>query len=78
MAYNYKRNESDPKFYSIEEINNIVDEKGLKQFNTIDSNDQNLQETLQELNNGKQLWQYFLALAILFIILEALVIRLWK
>ncbi len=78
VAYNYKRDESNPEFYSIEDINNIIDKKGLKQFNTIDGNDQNLKETLQELNNGNQLWQYFLILAVLFIIVEALIIRLWK
>lgn len=78
LAYNYKRDESKPDFISYEEIQSMISEKGLKQFHVIEEADDNFQETLQELNSGKQLWQYFLIVALVFVFCEALIIRLWK
>ncbi len=78
VAYNYKRNESTPEFYAAEEIRTLISERNLEQFMLIDDTGQNFQETLSGLNNGKQLWPYFLALMFLFILLESLVIRLLK
>jgi len=77
LAYNYKRDESDPRFYSTVELDSMIISSGLKQFTTIQTNNQDFKETLQELNNGKQLWRYFLLLALLSILAEALIIRLW-
>ncbi|MDX9882532.1 MAG: BatA domain-containing protein [Prolixibacteraceae bacterium] len=78
VAFNYKRNESEPDFYRAEELEMLIREKGLKQFDLIDSTDQNLQQTLQDLNNGKQLWPYFLMAALFFVLLETLIIRFWE
>lgn len=78
VAYNYKRDESKPEFIPNEEIQSMILKKGLKHFRVIEETDDNFQETLQDLNSGKQLWQYFLILALLFIFCEALIIRLWK
>ncbi len=78
VAFNYKRDESKPEFYSAEELNTLISEKGLSQFKLLDAAEQNFQEMLHDLNSGKQLWQYFLALALLFVFLETLIIRFFK
>ena len=78
VAYNYKRDESEPEFYSAEEISALISEKGLDQFKLIDDTGQDFQEMLRNLNNGKQLWPYFLILALLFVFAETLIIRFWR
>ena len=78
LAFNYKRDESKPEFFSSEELQTIIKRKGLKQFQVIEDTEGNFVETLQDLNSGKQLWQYFLILALLAVFCESLIIRLWK
>jgi len=78
VSYNFPRKESIPEFYSSEEIKNQIDANNLKQTQLIDVTQEHFSETLKDLNNGKQLWKMFVALAIFFLICEMLVIRFWK
>ena len=78
VAFNYKRSESEPAFYSAEELKTLISEKGFSQVKLLDAAGQDFRETLQILNSGKQLWQYFLLFAVLFVFFETLVIRLLK
>jgi len=78
LAFNYKRDESKPYFYSKKEIQDMISRQNPARFHLIENTGQNITEALQDLNNGKQLWQYFLLLALLFVLSEALIIRFWK
>ncbi|MDP2339261.1 MAG: BatA domain-containing protein [Bacteroidota bacterium] len=78
ISYNYSRKESIPDFYSEEELQKLIQSPDFKQFQLIKSSDLSFSETLQDLNNGKQLWKYFILLAIFFLFCEIAVIRFWK
>jgi hypothetical protein len=78
VSYNYPRKESLPEFYSETDLAKLIENSGLKQFQIIESSDVNFSETLHEINNGKQLWKYFIMLAIFFLFCEMAVIRFWK
>jgi hypothetical protein len=78
VSYNFPRKESIPEFYSSEEIKNQIDANNLKQTQLIDVTQEHFSETLKDLNNGKQLWKVFVALAIFFLMCEMAVIRFWK
>jgi hypothetical protein len=78
ISYNYPRKESVPEYYSEENLQKQLDSKGLKQFQLIKSTQANFSETAQKLSNGKQLWKYFIVLAIFFLVCEVSIIRLWK
>jgi hypothetical protein len=78
ISYNFSRKESIPEFYNENDLRKQIDSKEFKQFQLIGSSDKGFSETVQDLNNGKQLWKYFILLAIFFLVCEMAVIRLWK
>jgi hypothetical protein len=78
ISYNYPRKESVPEYCSEGDLRKQLDAKGLKQFQLIKSTDANFSDTAQNLNNGKQLWKYFIFLAIFFLACEMAIIRFWK
>ena len=78
ISYNFPRKESIPEFYSEDDLKKQIDSKEFRQFQVIELSNVNFSETVQNLNNGKQLWKYFVALAILFLVCEMTIIRFWK
>jgi len=78
ISYNYSRKESVPDFYTEEDLQKIIQSDKFKQFQLVKSSEITLGETLKELSNGKQLWKYFILLAILFLFCEIAIIRFWK
>ena len=78
ISYNFSRKESVPEFYNEDDLKKLIARKGFEQFQVIQSTDLNFSETLQDLNNGKQLWKHFIMLAIFFLFCEMAIIRLWK
>jgi hypothetical protein len=78
ISYNFSRKESIPEFLSDSDLDKITKRKEFKQFQVIQSTNEDFSKTLQDLNNGKQLWKYFIMLAIFFLICEMAIIRLWK
>ena len=78
LAFNFDRKESDMNFYSKEELQKQVDEKGFKNIRIIEPNEKNIANTIQEEKDGKQLWKLFLILALVFLAFEILIIRLFK
>ena len=76
LAVNYNQNESGIEFFSSEELENISDNYDhvflhLEGFEDIG-------KALNDLNFGKQLWQYMILLALLMLLFEILLIKLWK
>ncbi|HAH22363.1 MAG TPA: hypothetical protein DCL77_01095 [Prolixibacteraceae bacterium] len=78
ISYNFPRKESIPEFYSPEDLKDLIPIDNLKQTQVVDTTEGNFSQTLQDLNNGKQLWKLFISLAVFFLICEMAVIRFWK
>lgn len=78
LSFNYSRNESVQEFYSAEELKTILESNKFRNFQLIESTNLTFTETLQDLNNGKQLWKYFIILAFIFLLCEIAIIRFWK
>ncbi|HZL08610.1 MAG TPA: BatA domain-containing protein [Prolixibacteraceae bacterium] len=78
ISYNFPRKESIPGFYTEKDLQKLIEADGFKQFQVIESSAISFSKALQDLNNGKQLWKYFIFLAILFLFCEIAIIRFWK
>ena len=78
LAFNFDRKESDMNFMSQEDLQKQIDEKGLKNISVIMPDEKTLTNALQEVNEGKKLWKLFLILALVFLLSEILIIRLFK
>lgn len=78
LSYNFPRKESIPEYYSPEDIQEWISSEKIGQMHVIGPTDQSFSETLQELNYGRQLWKYFIFLAVVFLFCEMAVIRFWK
>ena len=75
FAFNYNRRESALEFYSLEELESSADGR----YNIIDGNySQDFGSLVLEETEGASLWKYFLILALLFLLLETLLLRLWQ
>ena len=78
LSYNYPRKESIPEYYSAKDLQEWITTEKYAQMHIINPTDQNFGEILQDLQNGKQLWKYFIILAVFFLFCEMAVIRFWK
>ena len=78
LAFNYARVESNLDCYTSNEIKAIIERKGWKNVSVMDANENNLTQTLLESEQGKHLWKLFIFLALLFVVLEILLLRLLK
>ncbi|MBI3520065.1 MAG: BatA domain-containing protein [Bacteroidetes bacterium] len=78
LAFNFDRKESDMNFMSSEDLQKQLDEKALKNISIITPDEKTLTNALQEVNDGKKLWKLFLILALVFLLSEILIIRLFK
>ena len=78
ISFNFSRKESVPDFYSEEDLEKIIQPSKFKQFQLIKASEITFSERLKELGNGRQLWKYFIILAILFLFCEIAIIRFWK
>jgi len=77
-AYNYDRSESNLTCYSVDELNNQIESLQLKNASVIENTDQNFAEIFDDLQHGKQLWKWFIVLALLMVLSEAAIVRFWK
>jgi len=75
FAFNYDRKESQMEFMSLEKIKSYENDN-LKVITP--SAQDNLASVVQEGDTGLSLWKYFLLTALLFLLLEILLIRFYK
>jgi hypothetical protein len=75
IAMNLSRKESELNFISKEELKEI---SGKDNIYLLDVNPGELKSEINKLKNGIELWKYFIVLALIFIIIEILLLRLWK
>ncbi|MFA4852136.1 MAG: BatA domain-containing protein [Bacteroidales bacterium] len=78
ISYNYNRSESDMKFYTVDELKNLIKEKDLKKFNVLNLKNRPISQVLEELNHGIRLWKLFIILTLLFLITEVALLRFMK
>jgi hypothetical protein len=78
LAFNFDRKESDMNFYTKDDLQKQIDEKNIKNILVIEPNEKTLTNALQEATDGKKLWKLFLLLALAFLVIEILIIRLLR
>jgi len=78
LSYNYNRKESLLSFFDADEVNKLIEGKGLKTFSVIKNPNKTLTELILEYNQGKRLWKWFLIAALLFLGIEVLILRFMK
>lgn len=78
LAFNFDRKESDMNFMSQEDLQKQINEKGLKNIGIIEADEKIVTNALHEVNDGKKLWKLFLILALMFLLSEILIIRIFK
>lgn len=77
LAFNYARNESDLTFYTVPEITQFC-QQNPNAFVFRNSSKEQLNSQITNLYFGKQLWKYFIILALLALLFEVLIIRFFK
>lgn len=78
MAFNYDRKESDLRYFTTSELQDMLELQALKNATIVQRVDRNFAEVFDDLQNGKQLWKLFLLLALFFILAEVIIARFWK
>lgn len=78
LAFNYSRVESDLHCYSIEEMDEIIKSKEWKNIRLLDTNQTFSAEMFNEGVEAVKLWKLFIILALFFIVLEVITLRLLK
>ncbi len=77
LAFNHSHAESQMRFYSTEELKQLVaGQKNIQVFDKLD--DAALVKTFKEQYFGQALWKYFLGAALLFLAIEILLIKFYR
>jgi hypothetical protein len=77
LAFNYDRKESQMQFYSIEELRKVFNnKKNVQIYEKV--TDKEFINDFKEKNIGSPLWKYFIWAALIFLLLEVLIIRFLK
>jgi hypothetical protein len=78
ISFNYDRAESAMRFYTRNELDQIIDNQNLYTTKIVESSGKPFVQTLSELNMGIKLWRWFVLLALLFLLAESLLLRFYK
>jgi hypothetical protein len=79
VGFNHNRQESNLRFHDINHLNSIISDNNWKSCKVFDSSDNNqLDSELKEGGQGVKLWKLFIGLTLLFLLLEILILRLFK
>lgn len=74
-SFNFDRKESEMKFLTEEQI---TDSSGSFKINVLDVSKASLTTEIKNIQQGSQLWKWFIIAALLFLVAETLIIRFWK
>lgn len=77
VAYNYPRTESDSESMSDEALKSEIKKAGLPYAEVINSAGDSLRQAIQQKESADALWKWFLVAALLFLVSEILLLRLW-
>lgn len=75
LALDLARQESDLTAYTPEELKAAITQQGLSSFRVIEGGTDDLSLRLNELDQGRKLWKWFILLALLFLAAEVILIR---
>jgi hypothetical protein len=78
LAFNYNRGESDPACNSKSELQSIIDKSRATNISIVNNPEKPMNEFIETLYSGTQLWKYFIWLALLALAAEVLLIRFYK
>ncbi len=78
VAYNYDRKESDPDFYSAETLDSLLRKSPVTNYKIEFGEINNIRKVINDERKGSQLWKLFIIFALLMLLAEALILRLWK
>ena len=78
IAFNFNRKESDMNFYSTDDLKANIEGLNLKNVSILSVNESSFMSEIKEINSGDKLWKLFIILALVFLLIEVLVIRLFK
>ncbi len=78
IALNYNRNESDLEYLDNKELQKLVNENLNDNTKIIDTSDKDINIELKNFSEGKPLWKLFLIIALVFILIEILLIKFLK
>lgn len=78
ISMNYDREESKLEFYSPEDLISEIGKNKIGFTYVIDNKNINFSEAIDKIQQGQKFWKIFIAIALLFIFVEAMIIRLWK
>jgi len=78
VAFNYKKAESDPSLYSINEVEEILNRKNINNITINKKVNQQRVDIVQQLSLGKSYWKLFIVLSLLFFLIETLLIKYLK
>jgi hypothetical protein len=78
LAFNYARVESDLRAYGVEELRQLISERGWKNVRLSPMGAETLQSALLAGDGDRQLWKLFILLALVFFLAEVLLLRFLK
>jgi len=78
ISFNYSRRESDLACLSTSDIESLCSKAGMKNFSVMSVTSATLPSLLTEVNRGTYYWKYCIILALLFLGIEELILRLSK
>jgi len=78
LSFNYNRSESNLACLSVSELETMSEKAHLKNFRVLKTSEKPLNEVIEQMNSGTQLWRYFVWLALLMLLAEILLIRFFK
>ncbi len=78
LSFNYDRRESLMECYTQSELQDKLDDLQTEGVRVVDTGDKPMEKVLHEMGMGRSLWQWFILLALLFLLAEVILIRFWK
>ncbi|HTA82595.1 MAG TPA: BatA domain-containing protein [Bacteroidia bacterium] len=78
ISFNYSRKESDLRCFTNDELTASASKSGVKNFSVMSVTNASLPSLLTEVNRGTYFWKYCILLALLFLAMEQVILRVWK
>lgn len=78
VAYNYNRKESVMQFQDEAGLREVAEKSGLKKWDYMKAANPDLTSEIRTLQQGIPLWKYAVICALIFLLLEIMLIRYWK
>jgi hypothetical protein len=78
FGFNFNREESVMDFYTPDELIQLLGQSGLKNYQVIETAQKASSEVIGSIQKESELWKLFIIFALLFLLVEVLILRFWK